>query len=78
MQPFQYEDDNMAMVFPPDHLSDEEMSYFPEFSGIYVRYYLIIRNTLIVLWALNVKVRDFLNHILYLSAMKTVYLKGKK
>jgi len=46
----------MAMVLPPNELSDEEKLYFPEFSGIYVRYYLIIRNTLIVLWALNVKV----------------------
>lgn len=60
LQPFQYDDENMAMVFPPDQLSDDEKLYFPEFSGIYTRYYLIIRNTAIVLWALNVKVQRYL------------------
>ncbi|KAH3748720.1 lysine-specific histone demethylase 2-like [Dreissena polymorpha] len=54
MQPFQY-DDPIALALPPDQLSDEELLYFPEFHGIYLRYYLIIRNTILVLWCLDVK-----------------------
>jgi hypothetical protein len=46
----------MAMSLPPDHLSEDEQTYFPEFRGIFVKYYLIIRNTILVLWNLNVKV----------------------
>ncbi|XP_052764586.1 lysine-specific histone demethylase 1B-like [Mya arenaria] len=55
LQPFQYDSDSPALTFPPDHLSDEEQLYFPEFTGIYLRYYLMIRNTAVTLWCLDVK-----------------------
>jgi len=56
LQPFQYDVDAGAHTFPPDAMTDEELAYFPEFTGIYLRYYLIIRNTIVTLWCLDVKV----------------------
>jgi hypothetical protein len=56
LQPFQFVEDNMAMALPPDQLSEDELLYFPEFKGIFLKFYLIIRNTILVLWNLNIKV----------------------
>ncbi|XP_060552218.1 lysine-specific histone demethylase 2-like [Ruditapes philippinarum] len=55
LQPFQFVEDNMAMALPPDQLSEDELLYFPEFKGIFLKFYLIIRNTILVLWNLNIK-----------------------
>lgn len=55
LQPFEEVDAGVAMTLPPDHLSEDESADFPEFSGIFLKFYLIVRNTAIALWNINVK-----------------------
>ncbi|KAL4217747.1 Lysine-specific histone demethylase 1B [Mactra antiquata] len=55
-RPFQDVDDNMAMTLPPNEMSEDELLYFPEFNGaIFLKYYLIIRNTLLIIWNLSLQ-----------------------
>lgn len=77
LQPFSFVEENMAMSLPADHLSDDELAYFPEFRGIFVKFYLIIRNTILVLWNLNVKnwvTRDRCMNYVIMRGLSRVWL----
>ena len=50
------EESHIAMSFPPHYMTDEEVLEFPNFARSVQISYLILRNTIITLWNLNVKV----------------------
>lgn len=49
------EESHIAMSFPPHYMTDEEVLEFPNFARSVQISYLILRNTIITLWNLNVK-----------------------
>ena len=50
------EDSDGALSFPPHYMTDEEIRDLPEYPRNLQIFYLILRNTMITLWNLNVKV----------------------